>query len=352
MESFQTSSNYSSSKLELEKEELERLYEEAQKEFQNSNEELIIWAGGDAPNQQDDLVEQFRKRFPNIPINLTVDLSKYHNIKVYQNLLDGNLTPDVVMLQTLNDFENWKSMGVLESFKPQSFSNLKSGYGDEDGYFLPVMMFTFVPQYKKGISKVPTEYNDFLDDEFKNHLVLTPPHDDDAVLFVYDKILQKHGLEFLKKLAKQNPTFVRGTAAPAVLVGKKEFTGNITGYFAGKNDPIESFIPKEDFFVSWAQRACMFKITKHRAAAKLWLAYLTSYEHQSSRGTWSVRKDVETPTGLSPIEKYNNTNPLEFIKWMRDREHLHNLRLLMEEIFGPVTGESPLTDYELLKLYK
>lgn len=336
-----------------EQEELTHLYRLAASELAEAGEKLTVWAGGDAPNQQDALIKQFKQRFPDVPLDLTVDLSKYHDIKVYQGLLDGFLVPDVVMLQTMNDFENWKAMDVLDPFLPQSFGSLTPGYPDAEGYYLGVFIFCFVPQYaKRGVREIPHDYEDFLRPEFKNRLVLTPPHDDDAVLIVYDHILQKYGEEFLYKLAAQNPRFLRGTAAPAALVGRHGFLGNITGYLTSADEPSVSFIPDSDFFVSWPQRAAMFKLTRHKAAARLLLAYLTSYEYQSSRGAWSVRKDVESPAELRPLKSYGNTNPMEFIAWMRNRRHIQDLREKMTDIFGPVRGLSPLKDPALLRIYK
>ena len=336
---------------EHEQQELNELYELAVQELCNKGSRLVVWAGGDAPNQQDALVRQFRKRFPKVPIRLTVDLSKYHDGKVYQGLLDGCLTPDVVMLQTMNDFENWKAMGALEPFKPASFESLTPGYGDADGAYLAVHINSFVPQYAHCV-RPPKEYADFLRPEFRGRLVLTPPHDDDAVLFVYDRIMERYGERFLCDLAAQKPCFVRGTAAPAILVGRQGFMGNLTGYLPSPNQPSVSFVPESDFFVSWPQRAAMFKLTRHKAAARLFIAYLTSYEYQSARGTWPVRDDVDPPNGFKPLGEYKNTDPLGFIAWMRDRAHLHELRVKMCKYFGGVKGKSPLTDPELLRLYK
>lgn len=336
-----------------EQEELQGLYELAVKELA-AGEKLVVWAGGDAPNQQDALIRAFTCRFPGVPLRLTVDLSKYHDIRVYQGLLDGCLTPDVVMLQTMNDFENWKAMGVLEPFMPKSFGSLTPGYSDPEGAFLGVLMFCFVPQYAKcGLCEAPQAYTDFLCPQYRGRLVLTPPHDDDAVLFVYDRAIQRYGTCFLEELAAQQPTFVRGTAAPALLVGRRGFFGNITGYITPpeQRQPSVSYIPESDFFVSWPQRAAMFKLTRHKAAARLFLAYLTSYEFQASRGTWSVRQDVPPPEGLEPLSAYHNTDPLAFIEWMRDRENIHELRMLMRRAFGPVRGASPLCDPALLRLY-
>lgn len=339
-------------KYENEKLELEALYATAKEELKNSKEPFLVWAGGDAPNQQDMLRNQFRKRFPEIDIDILVDLSKYHDLKVYQQLNDGFLEPDVVMLQTMNDFENWKKMDVLESFKPEGFKHIREGYSDSDGHFIGGFIFAFLPQYaKENLNFTPKNYKDFLNPIFKDKLVLTPPHDDDDVLYVFDHIIQKYGVEFLHELKSLNPTFVRGTAAPAALVGQKGFLGNIVGYPTYPTQPSEAFIPEEDFFITWPQRAAMFKLTRHKAAAKLFLAYLASYEFQSSRGSWSTRTDVTELGGLKPIEEYKNTDPLDFIRWMRDRKHIHELRLLFAEIFGEVKGESPLIDARSLRVY-
>jgi ABC-type Fe3+ transport system substrate-binding protein len=338
---------------EKEQAELKDLHRLAALELAANGEQLTVWAGGDAPNQQDTLIRLFTQRFPDVPLHLTVDLSKYHDIKVYQGLLDGCLEPDVVMLQTMNDFENWKAMDALEPFTPKGFGNIIPGYSDIEGYYLGVYIFCFVPQYAKyGLKEIPTRYADFLKPEYKNRLVLTPPHDDDAVLFVYDRIIRRHGMQFLIKLAEQRPRFIRGTAAPAELVGRQGFVGNITGYMTSPDDPSVSFIPEGDDFVSWPQRAAMFRLTRHKAAARLLLAYLTSYEFQAALGTWSVRDDVAPPAGMKPLGEYANTNPLDFIEWMRDRKHLNGLRIQMCELFGPVQGQSPLTDPALLRLYR
>lgn len=126
--------------------------------------------------------------------------------------------------------------------------------------------------------------------------------------------------------------------------------GNIIGYPTAPIDPSVGYIPTEDFFITWPQRGAMFKLTRHKAA-RLFLAWVTGYEHQVSWGSWSVREDVRPPQGLKPLESYQNTDPLKFIVWMRDRKHIHQLRMKMQAVFGPVQGQSPLTDPDLLRLY-
>ncbi len=49
--------------VEMENKELEELYQLAIDELEGSGESLIIWAGGDAVNQQDALAKAFLKNF-------------------------------------------------------------------------------------------------------------------------------------------------------------------------------------------------------------------------------------------------------------------------------------------------
>ncbi|MEE1830337.1 hypothetical protein [Streptomyces sp. SP17KL33] len=49
---------------------------------------------------------------------MVVDYSKYHDARVDHQLATDSLVPDVVQLQTLQDFERWKRQGVLRPYKP------------------------------------------------------------------------------------------------------------------------------------------------------------------------------------------------------------------------------------------
>ena len=56
-----------------EKDELQRLYTAAKLE----GNELTVWGGGDAPDQLDWVKKEWEKDFPDIKINIRVDLSKF-----------------------------------------------------------------------------------------------------------------------------------------------------------------------------------------------------------------------------------------------------------------------------------
>ncbi|WP_181264199.1 ABC transporter substrate-binding protein, partial [Pseudomonas aeruginosa] len=152
---------------------------------------VVLWAGGDAPNQMDWLKTAFESRFPGVILDVTVDLSKFHDLRIDQELAAGTLTPDVAMLQTTFDFDRWKARDVLLRYKPVGFARQKKGYADPDGAYVTAYNNAFVPTYasvRLPAERYPTRFADYLKPAFKGKLVLTYPHDDDAVLYVYDKL--------------------------------------------------------------------------------------------------------------------------------------------------------------------
>ncbi|HCE6516073.1 TPA: hypothetical protein NHO73_005566 [Pseudomonas aeruginosa] len=106
---------------------------------------VVLWAGGDAPNQMDWLKTAFESRFPGVILDVTVDLSKFHDLRIDQELAAGTLTPDVAMLQTTFDFDRWKARDVLLRYKPVGFARQKKGYADPDGAYVTAYNNAFVP---------------------------------------------------------------------------------------------------------------------------------------------------------------------------------------------------------------
>ncbi|GMF18830.1 unnamed protein product [Phytophthora lilii] len=81
---------------------------------------LVLYHGGDTPTPQDSLKDAFSQRFPQINFTLIVDYSKYHDVRIDNQLETDSLVPDVVALQTLQDFPRWAREGKLLNYKPVS----------------------------------------------------------------------------------------------------------------------------------------------------------------------------------------------------------------------------------------
>lgn len=152
---------------------------------------VTLWHGGDERNQQDSLKQAFEERFPGMTLDVTVDLSKYHDGAFDQQIANKKVTVDSIILQTLQDYPRWASEGVLLNYAPAGFDQIKPAYKDSVGAaWYGVYIFSWNSIW--STTKLPnvniTEWEDFLRPELKNKLVLTYPNDDDAVLYAFDLV--------------------------------------------------------------------------------------------------------------------------------------------------------------------
>jgi hypothetical protein len=77
---------------------LDDLYKAALKE----GGELTVYAGGDEVTQGFGIKQGFESQFPSMKLNIIVDLSKYHDARIEEQLLRKDLKVDVAQLQTLH----------------------------------------------------------------------------------------------------------------------------------------------------------------------------------------------------------------------------------------------------------
>lgn len=88
---------------------------------------VTVWHGGDEANQQDSLKTAFEARFPGMILNITVDLSKYHDVNLDRQLATNSVYVDSIILQTLNDFPRWKEEDALLPYKPLGYESQSIG---------------------------------------------------------------------------------------------------------------------------------------------------------------------------------------------------------------------------------
>lgn len=309
--------------------------------------ELVVYAGGDAPSQAGIYTAGFTQRFPDIGIRLTVDLSKYHDARIDQQHLRGDVRADVVHLQTLHDFPYWKARGWLQPFKAPGFEALPPDLRDPDGCFYPILAYGFsnvVDIAQIPEANAPREATDYLRPDLKDRLVLTYPHDDDAVLYLFEQVIRTHGWSWLDSLLKQNPEWVRGTQAPLEIVASGRKAATFTSFYYLKPEAgstIRFILPRRDFFQTWYQTAAILKAARHPAAARLYIAHLLSKEAQAAVPQWPSRLDVAPPKGWKHPLEYLNTSPVGFREFMADRARVERLKGVFEQWIGPVVGANP-----------
>lgn len=322
---------------------LDQLYQDALKE----GGQLVVYAGGDTPEQQNGIKEAFEKRFPGMKLDTIVDYSKVHDARLDYQLATHTLKADIAQLQTLQDFPRWKAEKVLMDYKPLGWDKVYPEFKDKDGAWTGVFIDAFsnvVNPSALGDVPAPTKPMDYLNPKLKGKIISTYPNDDDAVLYGYKLAIDAHGWDWLQKLMENQPHFVRGTQAPAdeVESGKYAATFSTDGALKADSSAKSAFkLPEKEGFVAWAQRAAIFKEAKHPAAAKLYLSWLLSKDFQENVWyMWSVRTDVAPPAGYKHIWEYPNANLKGFENFMADRAALEQFRSQVRLFVGDVQGES------------
>ena len=224
-----------------------------------------MYAGGDLPNGQAANEQAFKARFPGMNIRILVDFSKYHDARIDNQLARGKLECDVAHLQTLHDFDRWKAEGRLLLYKPLGWDQVYADFRDPDGAYVAVNVFCFsniintrlVPE-----AEAPRDAVDYLDPKWKGRIVLTYPHDDDAVLYQFDRIIGEHGWGYMDRLMTQEVQWIRGTAPARLVVAKGDKAATFTASGAltpPADSPIKLLLPRNDSFLTWPQTGAIFK---------------------------------------------------------------------------------------------
>ncbi|WP_461122844.1 ABC transporter substrate-binding protein [Saccharothrix stipae] len=320
---------------------LDELYQAALRE----GGKLVIYAGGDTPTQQDGTKAAFKARFPDIDLTLIVDYSKYHDVRVDNQFATGTPVPDVVQLQTVQDFVRWKEQGRLLPYKPAGFSKVYDAFKDPQGAWVAVSALAFSFMYGPSAvgSAAPRTPLDLVDPKWKGKIASSYPHDDDAVLYLYSLYAQTYGWDWVAKLAAQDVRFARGSNTPgeAVAAGQKAIgIGGAGSLVAPASAPVRFVVADGHPFMAWGQRAAILKQAKNPAAAKLYLNWqLSLTQQQASFNGWSVRTDVTPPAGLKPIWKYPNAHLDGFPRFMADRAEVERWKQTFALYFGEVKGD-------------
>ncbi|TMW56788.1 hypothetical protein Poli38472_006798 [Pythium oligandrum] len=300
---------------------------------------LVVYHGGDIPTQQDTTANAFRAAFPKVNLTMVVDYSKYHDVRIDNQLETDSLVPDVVALQTLQDFTRWAKEDKLLKYKPKGFSEIYEPFKDESGAWMSHTCITFSYFYDEALlngTAPPQTPAELVDPKYANLIASSYPHDDDAALFIYARYAEKYGWDWVKKLAAQKPEFKRGSNSPAVAVSQKRKAIGIAGS-AAANTTVKRGNGTD--FLTWGQRIAVLKDAKRPAAAKLFMSWILSKEVQSTMMAGrSTRKDVIPSTGVYPWEVEGASTDL-FPKFMEDRAKVEQLKATFALYFGEVTGE-------------
>lgn len=83
-------------------------------------------------------MKAFTARFPNIKVNITLDVSKYLDgiaDLVYDSTKGKDNGFDVTIIQSVHNFPRWKSQGRLLPYKVAPWNDIQPEFVDPDGAY-------------------------------------------------------------------------------------------------------------------------------------------------------------------------------------------------------------------------
>lgn len=115
-------------------------------------------------SQGQSTIDAWNARFPDIELNLTVDVSKYHDSRVNRQFQrTGSAGADIAVLQTAHDYTRWKKDGRLYPYKPAHWEDIWSDIKDPDGAFLP----TSISKQELPVYRIPRLLITIYDRQFR-----------------------------------------------------------------------------------------------------------------------------------------------------------------------------------------
>ncbi|MFJ4684767.1 ABC transporter substrate-binding protein [Streptomyces sp. NPDC088789] len=156
-----------------------------QKLYQDALDEggkLVVWAGGSSPNQEDRTRDAFVAAFPGIDAVFTVRYSPVQSALVNRQLALGGLEPDLIQIQTLYDFDHWKSQNALLPYRPPGAPAVFPQYRDPDDTYIGIMVRSFGRVSNSTLlsdAEAPRDASDFLAPAFRDKIVIPDPTAED-----------------------------------------------------------------------------------------------------------------------------------------------------------------------------
>ena len=188
--------------------------------------ELLVYGGGDLPNGSAGTERAFNARFPGMKIRILVDRSKYHHVRIDNQLALGRLACDAAHILSINAYDRWKADGRLLPYKPAGWDQIYPDLKDPDArlHRLHGVRVQHGLQHRAGHAKRTRRATRSIS-SIRNSRTASRssyPHDDDAMLYQFDRIVSEHGWGYIEKLLAQNVTWFRGSAPARIAVEKGE----------------------------------------------------------------------------------------------------------------------------------
>ena len=192
-----------------------------------------------------------------------------------------------------------------------------------------------------GAADVPNSALDFLKPQFNGKNVTPYPADDDATLWLFHKVVQKYGWDWMDKYMATKPSFIQGHLGQqrSIASGQNwvaiDSIFNITEPMKQAGSPVASHFSTVDATPIWPLHGAIFKNAPHPNAAKLF--WPGSWSRAAGRHRHLVgAQRLAPPAGTKPILSYQVVN--DYQSFLVNEAQVVELRKSFEGYTGPVVN--------------
>jgi iron(III) transport system substrate-binding protein len=235
--------------------------------------------------QFDKFSEPFRRRYPFIKTQYSRATGEALTTKIFFEASAQQLSPDVVLI---NNYTHriFMKKNIITPYLPPTAGNFPPGFIDQQGYWLGLYLVPYAITYNTMLvpkGAAPKSFDDLLNPKWKGQISLE--REEYLVTQSHMQYMgQAKGIEYFKRLARQDPILVNGHSKQAVLLTAGEFPIIIysdiarTEELKRKGAPIEWV--RAEPHITVLVSAAITREARHPAAARLFMNYLAADEGQ------------------------------------------------------------------------
>jgi iron(III) transport system substrate-binding protein len=291
---------------------------------------LVFYTTMDIQNSKP-LLDTFNKKYPFIRADL-VRLGGTAMVSRIMTEAQAGANKFDVAVGISPSFTPMRERNLIAPYISPEFANLYDDLYDPKGYWSTVYLNTLVLGYNsKVISRndLPKTYDDLLKPQYKQKFIIDIENYD-VFVALSQEWGQEKAIAYFKRLAKQEPVFLRGNTNRAnfVSVGERSMTfvyAQVIERMKQTGAPVD-WIPLEPVAVELNIAMLSAKAT-HPNAARLFVDYLISKDGQEFLKTFrriGPRKDVK-PDPAKLFEGFRRrVVPPDAYKNLRELTKVHN----------------------------
>jgi len=270
----------------------------------------------------------FEAAYPGIKVDVHRTGSERVLQRVMQELQANIKNADVLHTSDAGHFVLLREKKLLMKYTPAGVEKFPPGFKDKDGYHYGLRATVSVIAYNpKMISaaEAPRGWKDLLDPKWRGKLVTAHPGYSGIIATHVLALVNLHGWDYWKQLARNKLMLVQSAADPAGVVasGERQVAvngGDYTFYQSRKKgNPIEMVYPKEGVPLIVSPNA-ITSFAPHPNAAKLFTDFIFTRDVQQlladSEGLYTGHPDVKYPPDKPKLSelKLLQTEPEELEK--------------------------------------